>query len=194
MSRKRRPFCRGTPSLLYRKRFVVATEGKETEPRYFSMFNSKNSTVLVVLLKSKRKTSPGQILKRLKRADIGKKDQAWIVIDRDIWKEEELNKVFQDCVSFGYKMALSNPRFEYWLLLHFDDGNGVDTHNITTRLKGHLPAFTKSHVEIRKLKPGIGDAIRRAEQKDRPPCAKWPMNTGTTVYRLVKELQAAASG
>lgn len=126
MSRERRSFRRGTPSLLYRKRFVVATEGKETEPRYFSMFNSKNSTVQVVLLKSKRKTSPGQILKRLKRADIGKKDQAWIVIDRDTWDEAELNEVFQDCNSSGYKMALSNPKFEYWLLLHFDDGNGVE--------------------------------------------------------------------
>lgn len=52
----------------------------------------------------------------------------------------------------------------------------------------------KNHVEINKLRPGIGDAIRRAKQKDKPPCTKWPKNTGTTVYRLVKELQAAASG
>jgi len=62
MARGRRSFGRRAPVRTYRKRFVIATEGQETEPRYFSMFNSKNSTVQVVLLKSKRKTSSGQVL------------------------------------------------------------------------------------------------------------------------------------
>lgn len=157
------------------------------------MFNSKQSTVEVVVLKSKRKTSPGQVLARLKKEDIGKQDQAWIVIDRDTWEEAELNQVFNGCKAQGYKMALTNPMFEYWLLLHFEDGNGVHAGNVKTRLKTHLPAFTKSHVEVHKIEPGIDDAIRRAERKDNPPCEKWPLTTGTTVYRLVKELQAAAS-
>lgn len=193
MAKRRRSFDRRAPARSYRKRFVIATEGQETEPRYFSMFNSRYSTVQVVLLKSKRKTSPGQVLDRLKKADIGKNDKAWIVIDRDTWEEEELNQVFNVCKAQGYKMALSNPMFEYWLLLHFEDGHGVTTGNVKTRLIIHLPVFAKSHVEINKLKPGIEDAVKRAEQKDRPPCDKWPPTTGTTVYRLVKELQVAAN-
>lgn len=193
MAKGRRPFRRRAPDRHYRKRFVVATEGQETELQYFSMFNSKHSTVQVVLLKSKRKTSPGQVLNRLKRADIAQKDHAWIVIDRDTWEEEQLNRVFDGCEAKGYKMALSNPMFEYWLLLHFEDGNGVHAGNVKTRLKTHLPDFTKSHVEIHKIAPGIDDAIRRAGRKDNPPCEKWPLATGTTVYRLVKELQEAAS-
>lgn len=192
MARERRSFGRRAPVRSYRKRFVIATEGQETEPRYFSMFNSKHSTVQVVLLKGKRKTSPGQVLDRLKKADIGKKDQAWIVIDRDTWGEDELNQVFNGCKAKKYNMALSNPMFEYWLLLHFEEGNGVHTGNVENRLKTHLPDFAKSHVEIHKIKPGIDDAVSRAERKDTPPCEKWPLTTGTTAYRLVKELQAAA--
>jgi hypothetical protein len=157
------------------------------------MFNSKHSTVQIVLLKSKRKTSPGQVLDRLKKADISKKDSAWIVIDRDTWEEQELNQVYDGCKGKGYKMALSNPMFEYWILLHFEDGNGINAGNVKTRLKTHLPDFTKSHVEVHKIKPGIDNAIRRAERRDCPSCDKWPLTTGTTVYRLVKELQAAAS-
>lgn len=194
MSKRRRSFSRAIPSRPYRKRFVVATEGSDTERIYFSMFNSRNSTVQVVLLKSKGKTSPGQVFDRLKRADVGKNDQAWMVIDHDNCEERELNHVFQACNSFGYKMALSNPMFEYWLLLHFEIGNGVNAANVTARLKKYLPDFTKSHVELLKIKPGITDAIKRAEQKDRPPCDKWPITTGTTVYRLVKELLNAAKG
>jgi len=193
MARERRSFGRRAPVRSYRKRFVVATEGQETEPRYFSMFNSKHSTVQVVLLKSKRKTSPGQVLARLKKEDIGKKDHAWLVIDRDTWEEAELDQVYNGCKDKGYNMALSNPMFEYWILLHFEDGNGINAGNVKTRLKTHLSAFTKSHVEAHKIKPGIDDAIGRAERKDTPPCEKWPLATGTTVYRLVKELQAAAS-
>ncbi len=193
MASRRRSFGRRAPVRSYRKRFVVATEGQETEPQYFSMFNSKNSTVQVVLLGSKRKTSPGQVFDRLKKEDIGKNDPAWIVIDRDTWDEEELNQVFNSCKAKGFKMAMSNPMFEYWLLLHFEDGNGINAGNVKSRLKAHLPNFTKSHVEVHKIKPGIDDAIIRAERKDNPPCAKWPSATNTTVYRLVKELQAAAS-
>ena len=193
MAKRRRPFGRKAPVRSYRKRFVIATEGQETEPQYFSMFNSKRSTVHVVVLRSKRKTSPGQVLARLKKEDIEKNDNAWIVIDRDTWGEAELDQVYNDCKDKDYKMALSNPMFEYWLLLHFEDGNGVNAGNVKTRLKAHLPAFTKSHVEVHKIKPGIADATRRAERKDTPPCEKWPLTTGTTVYRLVKELQAAAS-
>lgn len=190
MTKNRRSFGRKAPLRSYRKRFVVATEGQETEPRYFSMFNSKNSTVHVVLLKSKQKTSPGQVFDRLNKADIGKTDRAWIVIDRDTWEVDELNQVFDGCKAKGYKMALSNPMFEYWLLLHFEDGNGVHAGNVKSRLETHLPDFTKSHVEIHKIEPGIDEAIRRAERKDTPPCEKWPETTGTTVYRLVKELHA----
>ena len=193
MVKGRRSFGRRAPDRHYRTRFVVATEGQETEPQYFSMFNSKNSTIHVILLKSTRKTSPGQVLDRLKKADIDKNDPAWIVIDRDTWGEDELNQVFNVCSARGYKMALSNPMFEYWLLLHFEDGNGVHAGNVKARLKTYLPDFTKSHVEIHKIEPGINDAISRAERKDYPPCERWPQTTGTTVYRLVKELQEAAS-
>ncbi|WP_028586105.1 RloB family protein [Desulfogranum mediterraneum] len=189
MAKKRRSFSRKAPDRSYRKRFVIATEGKETEPQYFSMFNSKRSTIQVMVLKSKQKTSSGQVLDRLKKADIGKKDSAWIVIDRDTWEKQELDQVFDSCKAQGYKMALSNPMFEYWILLHFEDGNGVNTGNVKKRLTIQLPHFSKSNVEIHKIKPGIDEAIRRAERKDNPPCEKWPLTTGTTVYRLVKELQ-----
>lgn len=76
MPRMRRSFTRRPSVLPYRKRFVVATEGTETEPRYFDMFNGKHSTVQVVLLKGRKKTAPSQVLDRVKREERKKGDQA----------------------------------------------------------------------------------------------------------------------
>ena len=84
-------------------------------------------------------------------------------------------------------MAVSNPKFEYWLLLHFEDGNGVNIKNCIQRLKAYLPHFDKNHVEIDKLKDKIDDAIKRANMKDKSHC-KWPAQNGSTVYRLVEKL------
>ncbi|OGR00105.1 MAG: hypothetical protein A2511_06345 [Deltaproteobacteria bacterium RIFOXYD12_FULL_50_9] len=196
MAKSRRNFIRKPPALGYRKLFIIATEGSDTEPEYFTIFSSK--TITVKTLPSKKKTSPSQILKRAKKhiakEGLRKGDEVWLVIDRDTWEEDELNQVYQQCCLNKYSLALSNPKFEYWLLLHFEDGKGVTTINCETRLKVSLPLFSKSHVEVTKLKPRINDAIKRAEQRDNPPCIDWPHHTGTTVYRLVKKLQGQVNG
>ena len=62
----------------------------------------------------------------LKDEDIKTTDEAWVVVDKDQWGDAQLNSLFrwsQSSTNFGF--ALSNPKFEYWLLLHFEDGNNV---------------------------------------------------------------------
>jgi hypothetical protein len=194
MSKKRRSFKRPTPFLSYRKLFLIATEGAETEPIYFDMFNSPQATIHVRLLPAKKHdTSPPQVLKRAedfaREIGIRKDDEVWIVIDRDQWTEQQLHGVCLGCRTSAFALAVSNPKFEYWLLLHFEDGGGVSgSLDCTQRLMRHLSHFSKTHLEVEKVKPGIPDAIRRGEEKDRPPCEDWPRTNGSTVYRLVKKL------
>jgi hypothetical protein len=72
-------------------------------------------------------------------------------------------------------LAVSNPKFEYWLLLHFEDGTRIgNSRQCTEYLKRYLPHFEKGHVEVNKLRPGVHDATRRAKLKDTPPCVDWP--------------------
>jgi hypothetical protein len=86
---------------------------------------------------------------------------------------------------------LSNPKFEYWLLLHFEDGNGVGTsRECTDRLIAHLPNYQKGSVDTRKLLAGVNDAVERAKRRDNPKCVDWPKMTGTTVYRLVEKIHS----
>ena len=118
-------------------------------------------------------------------------DEAWLVVDKDYWQDrdlEQLHKWSQGAENYGF--ALSNPRFEYWLLLHFEDGTRIGSlRECSIRLKKHLPDYDKN-IDIRKITPDmIQDAVRRARVRDNPPCADWPRKFGsTTVYKLVENI------
>ena len=195
MAKKRRPFKRLKPYRSYRKIFLIATEGTRTEPIYFDMFNSRQATIHVKILSTKKHdSSPPQVLQLaegfVKEKGLNKKDEVWLVIDRDQWTEEQLRGVLRGCQGASFNLAVSNPQFEYWLLLHFEDGSGVTrSRDCTQRLRRHLPHFEKSHLEVQKVEPGIPDAISRAEAKDNRPCEDWPRTNGSTVYRLAKRLK-----
>ena len=67
------------------------------------------------------------MLDHIKRGEVQPCDEAWIVIDRDEWTEEQLARLHQwsnERTNHGF--ALSNPNFEYWLILHFEDGDNAD--------------------------------------------------------------------
>ncbi|BAQ67056.1 RloB family protein [Geminocystis sp. NIES-3709] len=186
-------FSRPTGQRQYRQLFVIATEGSITEPEYFAMFNNEKTTIQVKCLKTNKKSSPDQVLKKMKEYlldnKLEKTDQAWLVVDKDQWQDSQLELLYQWSQKVNnYGLAVSNPKFEYWLLLHFEDGKGVNTASqCDQKLKKYLPNYDKT-IDGRKLKPYVRIAIDRAKQKDNPPCQKWHQTTGTTVYRLVELL------
>ena len=89
-------------------------------------------------------------------------------------------------------LALGNPNFEFWLLLHFEDGTGIGSAlACRDRLRGHIPGYKK------RIRPGqvsvqaVREAVGRAEKRDQPRCRDWPRAPGqTTVYRLAKRFIA----
>lgn len=194
MSPKKRRLCRPLGERRYRKLFVVATEGVKTEPQYFAILNDRYSIIRVVCLKS-NPSAPLYVLNRmkdhLKQELLENADEAWLVVDKDQWPDEQLAKLHawsQDADNYGF--ALSNPKFEYWLLLHFEDGTNIGSPSeCSARLKKHLPKYDKS-LDHRKITPAmIEDAIHRAKVRDNPPCADWPRTFGgTTVYKLVENI------
>jgi hypothetical protein len=189
---KRRPYERPRPSRNYRTLYIIATEGSETEPAYFNMFQSQRASIRIKLLPSRKKTAPSQVLQRVERhaaqEQLRPNDAVWLVLDRDCWEEAELDLVHQACFAKKFYLAVSNPCFEYWLLLHFDKGSGVtNAASCRARLVQALPTFSKNHVEVEKFRPRIDTAIDNARVKDNPP-VDWPHGNGSTVYRLVEQL------
>lgn len=195
MTNTRRRFSRPTGEQRYKKLFLIATEGRLTEPNYFSFFNYKNSVVKVNCLKSGSNSSPQKVLKRvtdtIQKEGLLSSDEAWVVIDKDMWTEVQINKIVEwTKESDNFNLALSNPSFEFWLLLHFEDGNGVTSGRVCIeRLKHYLPNYDKG-VDVRKLSNEmIQNAVRRAKARYKLESMDWPRNFGqTTVYRLLENI------
>jgi hypothetical protein len=187
-----RRFKRPIGTRRYKRLFLISTEGSVTEPQYFNMFNN-DTTVLHVKVVHNGASDPGNVLKEmkkhLKKYDLEKNDQAWLVIDKDQWQETQISPLYTwSTTDEKYGFALSNPKFEYWLLLHFEEPSGISSsRNCSDKLNRHLPGYDKK-IDDRKLRPSILTAIDRARRQNSPPCRDWPRRTGTTIYRLVEEL------
>lgn len=198
MAKGRRRFERPLGELRYRKLFLISVEGSKTEPQYFGVLNKLTSTVIkVTCVPGSTDSAPSRVLKRmrdqLRKEGLRAEDEAWLVVDRDAWPEAQLDELAAWAgAAPGRGFALSNPKFEFWLLLHFESGDGATSaQRCEARLRQHLPRYDKG-VTQRDLTPErLKEAIARARRRDTPLCAGWPRTEGiTTVYRLVERILA----
>lgn len=83
------------------------------EKRQFEGFLKEEQLDLTYLL----------FLNKFKGSDNGENDVFGIVIDRDAGNHspENMVRIFDECDEKGYRCYLTNPRFEFWLLLHVAD-------------------------------------------------------------------------
>lgn len=194
MAAKRRKFKRSYGEVSYRRRFIIAAEGVKTEKIYFEGLEDSVS-VDVDFLKGKNQSSPLDVLKRmqdrLKEETMKSSDEAWLVVDKDNWTDQQLYELYQwSLLQENYGFALSNPKFEYWLLLHYENGKDIgSSKECDNRLNRVLPNYNKG-IDMRKIsRQQIEEAINRARSRDQPPCQDWPRDIGqTTVYRLVERI------
>jgi hypothetical protein len=93
----------------------------------------------------------------------------------------------------NYKLALSNPKFEYWLLLHFEDGNNLETaQDCIDRLRRYLPNYDKDINKKNFTREKIKSAIFRGEKRLDNHCLNRLSNFGsTTVFKLVNQILKA---
>jgi RloB-like protein len=187
--------------------FVIASEGAKTEPEYFTGLKEKWQTsrvhVEILTRKDRSLSSPDEVLKSLEefsaQFQLREGDQLWLVIDRDsqTWKARTMSAVAKRCRQKGYFLAVSNPCFELWLLLHFEDVPSQAEDRLNALLKnanGFLKKKVASHMSSKKKHidhfiPRVETAIQRSRLLDRKPGERWPSQLGTHVYRLVEQLR-----
>jgi len=184
------------------KLFVIATEGQETEYKYFIDFRETYRNPKIHIEPLKRQTSassPKHILEELNKFrreyNFQKADEFWLVIDTDRWKKDMLGETICECGQKNYYYAISNPRFELWLLLHLTDINDNNKRNIESKgdylekeIRNILGSYNKSNINSSKFLPHVNEAISRAKKLDTNPGARWPNTIGSTVYKLVEKL------
>lgn len=190
MSRKK--FQRTKPTKSYRKIFHVFTEGNKTEPIYFEIFKSYLKIQIKTHLSNNKNTAK-QILQKVKKFISKEKplkiDEIWVMLDVDKNCKQDLHDIKEWCNKRQKRgLALSNPKFEYWLLLHFDKGDDIRSPEaIDKRLEKYLPNFSKNNLNLKKLEYAIPTAIRYSKEKY-SQCKEWYTDYHSTVFQLVEQI------
>ena len=189
--------------------FVVATEDTYAPQQYFE--HLPLARVKVIVLPTPRDSglsSPGHVVERLKTAfkDVRQRDQIqagdefWVFLDTDHHiRDSHLRgtlEALRTAGQAGFEIAISNPCFALWLLLHHVDvALGTIFANcseVEQKLRDVLAGYNKT-----SIKPGqfalerVPQAIRRAralEASPGEPGGPWPEQAGTRVYRLLERV------
>jgi hypothetical protein len=195
---------------------VIASEGKDTERIYFKALAKEytNPRVHVHILErsvdEQNNSSPEHVLKQLNdyksQYELEADDELWLVIDKDRWTEAMLSRVATECSQeVAMHMALSNPCFELWLLLHIEDATSLTPEEqmlwmenrrrsknadpyLKVRLRQQMGSYHESSYDTLALIAHVEEAIERARALDNSPADRWPQTLGTRVYLLAESI------
>lgn len=191
-------FVRRAPTRKTNDVVYVITEGQNTEPSYLENIKSqlKNKLNAHIKIESAKHSSISYLLKKAKTYEPEEEDELWIVLDRDegfhnALGYKELAEWEQE--SEQHHVALSNPRFEYWLLLHFEENPSPSDAKRESYLeeKGYIPGYVKNGKKISGnfLIPldRVCLATKRAEASDFPT-PQHPGTIGSGMHPLMRSI------
>ena len=212
MSTPRRKFKRPSGKNRDASLFIIASEGKETEKIYIEaleeLIASPRLHIVFHKKKDSSKSSPRQTLQTIKEVSkefqLNSNDQLWILIDTDRWEVKELSTVASESRKSNIHLAISNPCFELWCILHLKKISEYSPEEIE-KIKTNPRVDSKKYLEkelsnllkgAKKTSAKIGDlvihyltAIDNAIEIDIQPDSRFPISPGTRVYKLLIEIQ-----
>lgn len=163
------------------RRIIISCEGAKTEYGYFEGIRKslRMEPNKIIVVKPQGSDPLGVVREAVdERAERQhnqqwvEEDMAWAVFDgdehiannRDNWRG-----ALRLAQESDIRLAISNPSFEYWYLLHYQDQTGHLTRQRAIRLlKDHLPMYEKAHALYQgELQPRTAEAVNRAKRAAR---------------------------
>lgn len=196
--RKKRPLDRKAKPVRDASLVVIASEDRYAVRQYFDFFESTRIQFRVLETED-GKSAPEHVLNRineyLEEFEIDEGDTFWVVCDCDHWVEpnhiQNLTHLLQQCRQKGIQVALSNPCFELWLLLHFADFPPEDVltcNEVTNRLRAAAGGYDKTKVYNLQLDDEqVLAAVKRAADKH-PSLEEIPKQLQTAVHLIIQSL------
>lgn len=156
-------------------RFVVFTEGRNTEPAYLAAYSASLAGLLVKIEVLGGEGDPKTLAKkallfksgasndsRRRISSYEKNDQVWIMFDRD--EHPKVKETIDNYRRAGISVAYSNPCFELWLILHFEDfDRSYDRHQV----QSHFAKLCDSYSAKGDKKPDCRAFIEDVEVAER---------------------------
>lgn len=184
------------------RKVLVLGEGK-SEVAYFKGFTGPDRHVVVRAVGTET-TDPAKILRLADRyiedfgLDLEGEDRVAIVMDVDANKRAELLRKVEKFAAKGIEVYISNPSFEVWLILHFENyAKCEEPIAVTERLDSIMVKRTGRHYEksegIRWTDDMLDTALKNAAgiQKKNGCTLEWCFDTrpSTMVHKLVETIR-----
>ncbi|MBM6937076.1 RloB domain-containing protein [Pseudoflavonifractor phocaeensis] len=194
---------------------LIVTEGSQTEPKYFEHYRSRQTNIDIRVIGSRTSGGETDYLSLIRKAveyqnknqiSVSSGDAVWVLADGDVnynnpdpikAKDSLLIKARKLAESKGIHMALSNPCFEFWYLLHFQFTTKFfkDYPAVKNALAAYLPDYEKSGDVYGRLSEHTAAAIQNAKHVEQyhlqDGCNKpfgIAVNPFTDIYHLVESL------
>jgi hypothetical protein len=195
---RRRPFRPPRP------RFLIVCEGTKTEPAYFRETKILDRSLIELELSAEGvpKTLVERAVRMKREAAVRARsqkdenlnyDHVWCVFDVD--EHPFVPEAKQQARANGIEVAVSNPCFELWALLHFSDQRAhIERGKLHHECKRYMPGYEKQ-LPSSQLHLLYDFAVQRAKDLD-----KWQTTRGceeanpsTGVYRLMEQIKTLGS-
>ena len=182
----------------YKKVYYIVTEGKTTEPSYFRIVRKyiPHDAWVAISCKPADKSSIASITDKARSIaaqNTHERDEIWVVADQD--PESHLHHQFSKLMKWinqsqKHHIAISVPRFEFWLLCHFEDSPSMDHARSDTYVAHYLPDYDRrkdlvrhsGKITIQNIRHAIRVACRL------PECTYNSSFPGSDVWKLVQAL------
>jgi hypothetical protein len=190
---RRAPFRDPRPIIL------IVCEGARTERQYFEKFalhhqnarikvrvSNKTGVPLTLVRAAKEHKDESEDAARRQRDQNLAFDSVWCVFDID--EHPHIHEAREMAVSNGIDLAISNPCFELWLVLHHRESPGMTHRQDMQALLRNFIADYDKHVDFNRYTTGYPDAVARARRLDTLALqvGEPGRNPTSNVYRLTE--------
>jgi RloB-like protein len=201
---RERPLRRRVATRSPRRTFLIFCEGERTEPEYINALKLLPYVRDVAAVDLRVQTRDGgsdprnlvsmAVSARGKAIDEEAEiDEFWCVFDVE-WPRSHpgLNEAVEEAGRNNVRVAVSNPCFELWLILHFQDcGGWLDSRN-ACRLRRRIDGSRDKGLDTARYMPLIFDAARRAllldERHERNDTLFPQNNPSSSMHRLLDSI------
>jgi hypothetical protein len=161
---------------------LIVTNGERTEVDYFRALKDEPWAAGVSVKVVFEAGAPDAVVARAaERGRQGFYEEVWVVCDVDHY---DVRDAIAGAETGGIRLALSQPCFEVWLILHHANCTRMlrDAKQAAETLGKKLSAYDKRRLRFQDFRTGLPDAVERAKKLGEPPEA----NPSTAVWRIVE--------
>lgn len=205
LHREFRPLSRDGTQIRYRddRLFLVACDDRYAPVQYFELLRISRVRIVVDATLD-TKSAPQHVLSRpiarKDKEDLQPDDECWLVLDTDHNPDPNHRATFIQTIhsaqAQGFRVALSRPCFEIWLLLHHateaEVAHLTNCGEIQNLIRSKVGSYNKTRLRASDYRDGsAAEAILRSERLDAIVSGgDIPRSATTRVYKLLRSIIA----